>query len=518
MRYDYKASVKNDFRFLHSSFFVFKIGKIKEKNMSLMESRKTADILYLLQKQTKEKRKEVEKLEKLSKKSIISYGFGDMASQLVWQFVGTYLTVYYMDIVGLAPMAVSTIMMIAKIWDGINDPMMGGIAERTRSKWGRFRPYILFGAPFLALFSVLTFTSPFGNGTAGVVWATFTYIGAGMLYTLVNIPYGALGGVMTTHDSDRNALNSIRGIGMQVGMLIINFGSPILLMALAGSDTITKGSYMIAAIIFAIISLPMFYIVFRNSQEVIMPKVNQEKVSIIKNLKIILTNKYLMIIVLTMFFQMAGNMGRISVMSFYVTHCLGNFALMSLLMTLPSLGSIVGNIIAPFLIKHLGKHGKRNVLVASLLGKGIALLWIFLIPYEDITMLIVAHVVFAIAGFGFPSTLSMVTDAVDYQDLRTNVRSDGVAYAFYGLATKVGNALGSAVGVMLMAAFGYVSGAEITASAQQGINMATNLVPGICFVVSGLIPLILWRMTDREADEIREKLVVRNQTEIEEVK
>ena len=120
--------------------------------------------------------------------------------------------------VGLAPLAVSTILMAAKIWDAVNDPMMGGISERTHTKWGRFRPYILFGAPFLGLFSVLTFTAPFGNGTAGIVWAAFTYIGAGMLYTLVNIPYGAMAGVMTTQDSDRNKLNSIRGIGMQVGM------------------------------------------------------------------------------------------------------------------------------------------------------------------------------------------------------------------------------------------------------------------------------------------------------------
>lgn len=454
------------------------------------------------------------KVGKLSNKSIFSYGLGDMASQLVWSFVGTYLTVYYIDVVGLAPLAVSTIMMVAKIWDAINDPMMGAIAERTHSKWGRFRPYILFGAPFLALFSVLTFTAPFGNGTAGIVWATFTYIGAGMLYTLVNIPYGAMAGVMTTHDSDRNKLNSVRGIGMQVGMMIINLASSLILIAFSGgSEEITGGSYTAVAIIFAVISLPMFFIVFKNSKEVIMPRVSQEKVSIRANLKSIFTNKYLMIIVLTMLFQMTGNMGRIGIMSFYVTHCLGNFALMALLMTLPSIGSIVGNIIAPFLIKHLGAHGKRNVLIASLVGKGLALIWIFTIPFENIKMIIVAHVVFSVVGFGFPSSLSMVADAVDYQDLKTNVRSDGVAYAFYGLATKVGNAFGGSIGVMLMAAFGYVAGADVTASAQNGINMAANLIPGICFVAAGVIPWIFWKMTDKEADEIREKITIRNKSE-----
>lgn len=453
-------------------------------------------------------------MERLSKKSIFSYGLGDLASQLVWSFVGTYLTVYYMDVVGLAPLAVSTILMAAKIWDAVNDPMMGGIAERTHTKWGRFRPYILFGAPFLGLFSVLTFTAPFGNGTAGIVWAAFTYIGAGMLYTLVNIPYGAMAGVMTTQDSDRNKLNSIREIGMQVGMMTINFASSIILVKISGSaETISGKSYTIAAILFALISLPMFFIVFKNSKEVIMPKTSAEKVSIVKNLGLIFSNKYLMIIVLTMLFQMTGNMGRIGIMAFYVRDCLGNFTLMALLMTLPSIGSIVGNAIAPFLIRHFGAHGKRNVLVASLVGKGIGLLIIFMTPFENIGMVIFGHVLFTIPGFGFPSTLSMVADSIDYQDLKTGVRSDGVAYAFYGLATKVGNAFGGSIGVMLMAAFGYVAGADITASAQHGINMAANLVPGIFFIIAGLLPLIFWKMTDKEADEIREQITARNMAE-----
>ena len=125
--------------------------------------------------------------------AVICYGFGDVASQFVWTFVGSYLTIFYTDIVGLAPAAVSAIMLIARIWDAVNDPMMGAIAERTRTKWGRFRPYIAFGCPFLAVFGVLTFVNPFsGASTAGVIWAAVTYIIAGMVYTLTNIPYSSL--------------------------------------------------------------------------------------------------------------------------------------------------------------------------------------------------------------------------------------------------------------------------------------------------------------------------------------
>lgn len=170
-----------------------------------------------------------------SKLAVICYGFGDLASQFVWTFVGSYLTIYYTDIVGLAPAIVSVIMMGARIWDAINDPMMGAIAERTRSKFGRFRPYIAFGCPFLAIFAVLTFTNPFGGGSAaGAIWAAVTYIIAGMLYTLVNIPYAALSGVMTEDANQRNKINTSRNIGMNLGMVIVNALSAGLALRFSG--------------------------------------------------------------------------------------------------------------------------------------------------------------------------------------------------------------------------------------------------------------------------------------------
>ena len=138
---------------------------------------------------------------RLSKKTLFAYGCGDFASNLCWTFVGSYLSVFYTDVVGMAPAIASMIMLIAKIWDGVNDPMFGMIAERTNSKKGRFRPYIFYGAPFLALFSVLTFTT-FGKGSAAVGWAAFSYIGCGMLYTVVNLSYGSLSTVMTTNAED----------------------------------------------------------------------------------------------------------------------------------------------------------------------------------------------------------------------------------------------------------------------------------------------------------------------------
>jgi Na+/melibiose symporter-like transporter len=142
--------------------------------------------------------------------------------------------------------------------------------------------------------------------------------------------------------------------------------------------------------------------------------------------------------------------------------------------------------------------------------KGITFIWMFFIPYENIGMLIFVTCLNAVTGFGFAPQLSLIADAIDYQEEKTGVRSDGIAFAVYGLATKLGGAIGSSVGIMIITAFGYVAGQAVTASAQTGINFTANLFCGLLHLVAAAIPLLFWKMTDKDADDIRERLRVRN--------
>ncbi len=444
-----------------------------------------------------------------SKLAVICYGFGDLASQFVWTFVGSYLTIYYTDIVGLAPAIVSVIMMGARIWDAINDPMMGAIAERTRSKFGRFRPYIAFGCPFLAIFAVLTFTNPFGGGSAaGAIWAAVTYIIAGMLYTLVNIPYAALSGVMTEDANQRNKINTSRNIGMNLGMVIVNALSAGLALRFSGegAEVANGHGYMMTALIYAIISIPLFLIVFATAKEKVQPMHGTQAFSFKDTVNNLVRNKYLMIITLIMLLQMTAFMGRIAVTSYYVIYCLGSFTMIALIMTIPSLGGIIGSFFVPFFAK---RFGKRAVLMGSMLIQAVGLLVIYFAPFDNITMVLVGCWIFGLFNVGFPMTLSMVADSVDYMELKTGIRTDGTAYATYGLATKVGNAIGGSIGVLLLAAFGYVANAEQTAEAMNGINIVVNLIPAILFIL-GAAACLLWDMSDKDADEIREKLKAKN--------
>lgn len=440
-----------------------------------------------------------------SRLSIMCYGFGDLASQFVWTFVGSYLTIFYTDVVGLAPVVVSVIMMGARIWDAINDPMMGAIAERTKSKFGRFRPYIAFGCPFLAIFAVLTFTNPFsGSSTAGIMWAAVTYIIAGMLYTLVNIPYGAMPAVMTEDADQRNLINASRSVGMNLGMVIVNALSAGLALrfSASGAKVADGHGYLMTAIIYAVVSIPLFLLVFATAKEKIQPVGKPQKFSFKSTIGNLVKNKYLMIVTLIMTLQMTAFMGRIAVTAYYVIYCLGSFTMIALIMTIPSIGGIIGSFFVPFFAR---KFGKRNVLMGSMLVQAVGLIIIYLAPFNNMTMVLVGCWVFGLFNVGFPMTLSMVADAVDYMELKTGVRTDGTAYATYGLATKIGNAIGGAAGVLLLGMFGYVANAEQTAQALKGINIVVNLIPAILFVISAAACL-LWNMSDKDMDEVRNKL------------
>ncbi len=442
-------------------------------------------------------------MKKASKLAVLCYGLGDLASQFIWTFVGSYLTIFYTDIVGFAPAVVSGIMLLARVWDAVNDPMMGSIAENTRSKFGRFRPYIAFGSPFLALFAVLTFVN-YGNDTKGVILAAVVYIIAGMLYTLVNIPYSSLAAVMTEDSEQRNLIGVSRSVGMNVGMIIVNACSAGLALRFSGSgaEVATGHGYMMTAVVYSIIALPLFWIVFATSKEVIMPKNTAKKISPKETLKNIFTNRYLMVIFVVATLQMVAFMGRIAITAYYVIYCLGSFTMIALIMTIPSIGGIIGSLIVNIPVK---KFGKKAVLAFTLLGQGIGLFIVYFTPFENMTMILVGHWIYGIFNCGFPLFLSMVADSVDYQEHKTGERTDGSFYAMYGLSTKLGNALGSAFGILIISAFGYVANQEQTAAAKAGINLTVNLIPAILLVVSAVLLLVLWNKSDADFDQIRKE-------------
>lgn len=448
-------------------------------------------------------------VKKASTLGVICYGLGDLASQFIWTFVGSYLTLFYTDIVGFAPIVVSGIMLISRIWDAVNDPMMGSIAENTRSKFGRFRPYIAFGCPFLAVFAVLTFVN-MGNGAGGVIFSAVIYIAASMLYTLVNIPYSSLAAVMSEDPKQRNMIGVSRSIGMNAGMIIVNSCSAGLALHFSGdgAEVATGHGYMMTAIVYSCIAIPLFLIVFFTSKEVIIPEAESRKLNPLETFSGMVKNKYLMTVFLVSTVQMVAFMGRISITTYYVIYCLGAFTLIALIMTIPSIGGIIGSV---FIAPLANRFGRKRILALTLLGQSVGLFIVYFAPFDNMTQIMIGHWVYGIFNCGFPICLAMVADCVDFWEEKTGIRQDGSYYATYGLSTKLGNAIGSAVGVLIISGFGYVAGSmEQSERALNGINMTVNLIPAILLAVAAVALWFLWDKSDKDFDDIRAKVKERN--------
>lgn len=198
--------------------------------------------------------------EKTNMKLGFFYSLGEVGCQLSWNMINTYLTIFYTDIVGLTAAAISAIMLIARIWDAINDPMMGNIADNTNTRWGRFRPYLMFAPPVLAIFNILTFTVFPVQGALKVVLCLIFYIGTGMAYTACSIAYQALQNVIAIDSQVRMTLATARGIGSSViGIFMSAFAMPMILF-FGKSDVATAKGYFWTTVVLSIAIIPVFWL------------------------------------------------------------------------------------------------------------------------------------------------------------------------------------------------------------------------------------------------------------------
>lgn len=443
----------------------------------------------------------MEQTKRLSKITLLAYGLGDFASNLCWTFIGSYLSVFYTDVVGMAPAVASAIMLIAKIWDGVNDPMFGAIAERTNTKKGRFQPYIFYGAPILALTSVLAFTT-FGSGAGAVVWAAVTYIACGMAYTVVNLSYGSLSTVMTVNPEDIAQLNSWRMMGTNLSAVLLNAITAPLLMKLSGGETITSGAYTTMAIIFAICALPLFYFVYAQCKETVKPASSGIKVPLSRSIKSVLTNGPLMLIFVIQLLAMTAFFGRMGVVIYYLMYNVGRFDLIAAFMSLPSLFTVVGI----FCTKNfVVKVGKKKMAAIGYIGSGLSLIAMYFLGWGNIPVLLVLHCVYGFFCFSFPIPMAMVPDAINFEEDRSGVRADGTSYATVSLSTKFGSAFGVSGALLIMGATGYVANTQQTPEALGGINLTVNLIFGIMFLLC-LIPLYFYPLSEKKSAEIISRL------------
>ena len=436
---------------------------------------------------------------KLSFGRQVGYGLGEFAGQFFYSFWSSYLSVYYTDVVGIGPGIVGVIFMIARIWDAINDPLMESVADRHISKkWGRYRPWILFGAPILAVLSILMFHVPnLDADGAKIAYATITYILAGMAFTATNIPYMSMQSTLTTDIQSRIDLSSMKSVFTCVGTLVLNLiAMPVILFFSQGEQANQRG-YFLGTILFCVFGLILYYITFASTKEVYYPEVSSVKVSFKDTLKFVFGSKLLIIMMIALLLSYLCLFGRLGVAVYYYIYCLNKPMLVGILMMVPSAAGIVPQYLVPKM-----KVSRKLLVIIAFAVRAITLVGIFFAGYENIRLIVILLIIHGAFCYDMGLLWGLTAPCIDDAEVRTGKRLDGTVYAFLNLFLKIASAVGATIGLAVMGAMGYVANAQQTAQAMTGINIATNLLPAI-FIAIAIIPFLFFGLTQKDIEKNR---------------
>jgi len=431
-----------------------------------------------------------------------SYGIGDFASNLSWTLVTTFLMFYYTDVYGLAPAVIGLLLLIARLWDGINDPIMGLIMERTKSRFGRFRPYLLYAPIFMAAANILTFRVPELGATGKIIYAYVTYIFLVMAFTAVNVPYGALATVMTQDHNERTTLNSFRMFSTTAATIVIGTLTMPLIQKLGGGN-MQKG-FFLTALIYSLISIPLFWVVFKNCKELITPS-EEQKLTLKGSLLSVIKNLPLVLVLIYTFLTLSTIFGRIGLIVYYCIYNLKRPDLVAMLILVIGVCNLIGIVATPFISARLGK--RKTAMAACLMG-GIGLMIVFFSSYTNLPMIYFGTIVFGLSGFGVPMLFTLTADCIEYAEWKNGVRAEGAIYSMLSLIMKLASAFVGSVGMTALGFLGYVPNVEQTQTALMGINVICNLVPAI-FYFAAIIPLLFYIIDKKFYDKMLKEIYER---------
>ena len=417
----------------------------------------------------------------ISVREKIGYGLGDTASNIVFQVVINFLLVFYTDVFGISAAAAGTLLLAVRIFDGITDPLVGGIADRTRSRWGRYRPYLLIMALPYAGLAVLAFTTPDLGDNGKLVYAYITYTLLMTVYTAINIPYSALGGVITDDTTERASIQSYRFAMAMVGGALVS-ACTLPLVNLLGQGDKAFGYQMAMAVMAAIAAL-CFFVCFWTTRERVLPD-PQEKLgkNFVADFFNLFRNSQWAIIAAATFFLLVLVAMRGAVTPFYVTYYFQSEHLVSLFVTLPMLAGVAGAVSTNFLTRSICKVRLFNWSMVGVIVTHAALLPLGRDQvYIALGLAMAANFVHMIA---IPLVFSMIPDTVDFFANKGHPKKMAMAYSGHLMALKLGLAFGGACAGWLLGYFDYVPNAEQSERTLNGIVLIFAAGPVLCTLIT----------------------------------
>jgi GPH family glycoside/pentoside/hexuronide:cation symporter len=437
---------------------------------------------------------------KLSIREKIGYGLGDTASHFVWDMVGFWILIFYTDTFGISAAAAGTIMLIARFWDMFSDPLMGIIADRTNTRWGKFRPYILWMALPYSVLAILTFTTPDFGATGKIIYAGTTYLLLMTVFTAINLPYSSLGAVMTPDSYERAGLNSYRFVFAFTGQLIVT-GTALYLANFFGRGNMVQG-YQYTLILFSVISLILFMVTFAATRERVAAPPAQQK-NLKEDIRNLFRNRPWVILFFVGIISFVMFALQNLTIAYYFKYYIGLEQSVQLFNVIGTVALILGIPLSKPLAK---RFGKRNTYIASSVLSGMFFILLY-IPDNNNTISI--YILNILAKFTYapavPLLWTMLADAADYSEWKYHRRSTGLVFSAATFAQKAGWGIGGALAGWLLAIFRFVPNVEQTTSSLNGIKLMISVFPGLLYMSCAII-LYFYTIDQKTCLEMQEVL------------
>lgn len=444
--------------------------------------------------------------EKLALGEKLGYALGDTASVLYYHTFSQFLMYFYTDVFGVTAAAVGTMFLVTRLFDAVNDPLMGIIADRTRSKYGKFRPWLLWGVvPYVAL-GIATFTVPSLSQGGKLLYAYVTYVGVSVVYTVVNIPYGALMGVMTRDSEQRTVLASFRFYGAYAAVFFVNLTLLKLVRWFGGGDEAL--GFQRTAILYALIAGTLFLVTFRTTRERVATPAGQDS-DIRKDLRELVRNRPWLAVcgigITTLIWISVRNAAVIYLMKYHIQ---ASEQLTTALLTSGTAGVLLGVACTKLSERWLG--GKRGAYIWLNVASALLSLGFYAVEPGSLTLLFALYIVVNfLQGPLMPLFWSMIADTADYSEWKFGRRFTGLTFSAGTFSQKSGWALGSAVGGWFLAWYGYEANVPQGPETVDGIRQLMSFVPAGIGLLSaaatllyGITPAVARQMS-RELDARR---------------
>lgn len=447
----------------------------------------------------------------------IGYGFGDMASSMFWKLFGAYLMIFYTDVFGLPAAVVGTMFLITRIWDSAFDPIVGVVADRTHSRWGKFRPYLLWLAVPFGIIGILTFVTPDWSPTGKLIYAYVTYSLMMMIYSAINVPYASLLGVMSPNPKERNTLSTYRMTFAYIGRFIaLLLFMPLVNFFSGNSKELAdqQTGWTMAVVVIAILCIVLFFGCFAWTKERVKP-IKETQNPLKEDLKDLFKNKPWWILlgagVAALVFNSIRDGATVYYFKYFVVEedyatvsFFGmSFVLSGLYLALGQAANIIGVIAAAPVSNRIGK---RNTYMWAMIIATVLSVIFYWFDKEDLIWMFVFQALISVcAGSIFPLLWSMYADCADYSELKTGNRATGLIFSSSSMSQKFGWAIGTAVTGWLLGFFGFQANAVQSEEAISGIKMFLSFLPAIGTILS-VVFISMYPLTENKMKDITTEL------------